>query len=514
MRERNLGHLRPPSPDDVRRLGDEHFLGLTERESASLAAAAAGMLELLDTVEEMPGPDLPLLASRDRGRASGPEDDPFNAFVRVLSIAGAVNGPLAGRAVAIKDSIAIAGVPMSNGSRTYAATPDHDAVVVERILAAGGTIVGTTNLDDFSGSGLGVTSVHGPPRNPLDPRRSCGGSSGGSAAAVAGGLADLALGVDGGGSVRMPAAQCGLVGVKATHGLVPTFGLASMDHTLDAIGPIARDVRGAALLLSVIAGEDWRDPQWARGVQVEDYVDGVGETAEGLRVGVIEEALDPALCQPAVLAGVGAAADALAASGAAVERVSIPEWRAGFAIWLGILLGGLPATLRANGVPYGSHGLVDVGRVHAAGLVRRLEAGLLPPTLKIALLLHAHLDERYHQVPLARAQNQRVLLRRLLETVLGRYDVLLAPTTPRVAAVLPEGRLTDEEAMALMVSETVHAAPLNATGHPAVAVPSGRDGDGMPTSVQVIAGLWRERIALRAAAAIESALALDLHPGR
>ncbi|MBM3679514.1 MAG: amidase, partial [Actinobacteria bacterium] len=184
-RQRNMGHLRPPSSDDVRRLGERDFLGLTEQEGESLAAAAAGMLAALDAVEELPGPDLPRIAPRDAGRRPTSDEDPYNAFVRLLDIRGAETGPIAGKRVAIKDALAIAGVPMTNGSRTYAATPEHDAVVVERILAAGGTIVGTTNLDDYSGSGLGVTSVHGPPRNPLDPSRSCGGSSGGSAAAVA-----------------------------------------------------------------------------------------------------------------------------------------------------------------------------------------------------------------------------------------------------------------------------------------------------------------------------------------
>ncbi len=515
--ERNMGHLRPPSAEDLRRLGERDHLSLGEEEGAGLAAAAAGMLRLLDEVEELPSPALPVSVPRDPGRRPSPDEDPHNAFVRLLRLEGSTGGVLTGLRIAVKDSIAIAGVPMSNGSRTYAATPEADAVVVERILGAGGTIVGTTNLDDFSGSGLGVTSVHGPPRNPIDPSRSCGGSSGGSAAAVAGGLADVALGVDGGGSVRMPAAQCGLVGLKATHGLVPTFGLASMDHTLDAIGPIARTVGDAALLLSVLAGEDWRDPQWARGVTTDDYVAGAAESPAGLRVGVIGEARDEQLCEPAVVANVEAAVAALREAGAQVAEVSMAAWRSGFAIWLGVLLGGLPATLRANGVPYGTHGLVDPARAHAAGLVRRVEGDLLPPTLKIALLLNAYLDERYHQVPLARAQNQRVLFRRALDDLFARFDILVAPTTPRVAPLLPTGRLTDEEAMALMVSETVLAAPLNATGHPALAVPSGVDAAGLPTSVQLIGPYWGERRLFAAAAAIEAGLDLRLHrdrPGR
>jgi amidase len=508
---RNMGQLRPPSADDLQRLAARDGLELARAEAESLALAAAGMLRLLDEVEELPPVEIPVRYPRGPGRRPTQDEDPYNAFVRLCNIEGAPEGPLRGLRIGIKDSLAIAGVPTSNGSRTLAHVPTEDAVVVERILSAGGTIAGTTNLDDFSGSGLGLTSVHGPARNPLDPTRSCGGSSGGSAAAVAGGLVDLALGVDGGGSVRMPAAQCGVVGLKPTHGLVPTAGLSAMDHTLDTIGPIGRSVHDVALLLSVIAGEDWRDPQWTRGVVTGDYLGAAGVGVEALRVGVIAESLDADLCEPAVLAGVEAASAALEAAGATVSRVTVPLWRSAFPIWVGVLLGGLPAGLRANGVPYGTFGRADVERAHTAGLVRQTEGALLPPTLKIALLLHSYLDERYHQVPLARAQNQRLALRRDLDAALSSHDVLLAPTVPRVAPRLPEGRVSDEEAMALMVSETVLAAPLNATGHPALAVPSGTDAEGLPTSVQVIGRRWDDERVIAAGAAVERVLDLKIH---
>ncbi len=500
-----MGHLRPPTVDDLRRAAayDGFELG---PEGEAFAGFAAGLLRLLDEVEDLPEPAVPVRYARDPGRRPTPEEDPVNAFVRICEIRGAGDGPLAGKRVAVKDSIAVAGVPLTNGSRTLSYTPDLDAVAVERILDAGGTIVGKTNLDDFGGSGLGVTSVFGPPRNPLRPTHSAGGSSGGSGAAVAAGLADLALGADSGGSTRMPAAQCGLVGMKPTHGLVPSFGVTHIDHTLDSIGPIAKTVADTALLLSVIAGEDWRDPQWVRGFELDDYAAATSDAPRGLRVGIIDESLDDATCSAAVLAGVQAAAAALRAAGATVEHVSIPIWRSGFAIWFGILAGGWPAMLRSNGIGFGHLGYVDVERSHVAGLVRRHELDQLPPTIKLPLLLSRYLDERYQGVPLARAMNQRIALRRAVDAALDRYDVLLSTMVPHTARPLPEERLSEVDALERMVSETVCAVPANVTGHPSLAVPSGADEDGLPTSAQLIGRHWRDRVVLSAGAALEREL--------
>src|SRR5581483_2497108 len=172
---------------------------------------------------------------------------------------------------AVKDNISVAGVPTTNASRMPPYIPDVDAVVVERIIEAGGAIVGKLNMDDMAAAGTGETSAFGPARNPIDPARSAGGSSGGSGAAVASGEVDIALGVDQGGSGRIPAAFCGVVTVKATQGLVPSFGVAHIDHTIDSVTPIARSVADVATTLEVIAGEDWRDPQWVRGPLIADH---------------------------------------------------------------------------------------------------------------------------------------------------------------------------------------------------------------------------------------------------
>lgn len=500
-----MGFLRPPSGQDLARLAEREHLNLSAAECEELAPFAADFIRAFDEVEDLPEIQVPVRFPRTAGRRPTPEEDPVNAFIRVLELHGADRGPLGGRRIGVKDNIAVAGVPTTNGSRTFAYTPIHDAVVVERILEAGGVIAGKLNLDDFSASGFGDTSVFGPPRNPVDTTRSAGGSSSGSSAAVAAGLLDMALGVDTGGSVRMPAAACGLVGMKPTRGLVPTFGLTHMDHTLDVIGPITRTVADAALLLSVIAGPDWRDPQWVRDLRVDDYLRGLDDGVAGLRVGLVEETLDPELCQPAVVRGTEGVAERLAAAGASVERVSIPMWRSAFAIWLGTLVATWAPMLRTYSVGFSHLGLVDVEGVHAASMVRRDEGHLMPSTIKLVLLVNAYLEERYHGVPLARAHNQRIALRRAIDEALRGYDLLLAPTVPRVAVPLPTGRMSAAEAASRIVSENKITCATNVTGHPALAVPSGRDEAGMPTSAQVIGPLWGDRRVLAAGAAIEAA---------
>jgi amidase len=293
--------------------------------------------------------------------------------------------------------------------------------------------------------------------------------------------------------------------MKPTHGLVPSFGLTNMDHTLDVIGPITRTVADAALLLSVIAGPDWRDPQWVRDLEVDDYVAGLQDGVAGLRVGLVSETLDPELCQPAVVRGAEAVAESLGAAGASVDRVSIPLWPSAFAIWVGTLVAGWAPMLRTYSTGFGHFGLIEVERVHAASMVRHGEGHLMPSTIKLVLLVNAYLEERYNGVPLARAHNQRLVLRRAVDDALAGYDLLLAPTVPRVAPPLPTGRMSPVEAMSRIVSETRLTCLANVTGHPALAVPSGTDQDGMPTSAQLIGPRWADRRVLAAGAAVEAA---------
>src|SRR6202046_2744873 len=284
---RAIGYLRPPSREQVVEYASRHHLSLDGAEADQMVAAITASLEMYTRVEELDEPSVPLRHPyRDPGRTPRSGEDPYNAFIRFCEVRGAKDGPLAGKTVGVKDCIAVAGVPTTNGGRrTPAVVPTEDAVVVERVLDAGATITGKTNLEDLA-LGLGEGSAFGASRNPVNPAFATGGSSSGSGAAVAAGLVDMALGADEGGSVRIPAAWGGLVGMKATHGLVPSYGLTYMDHTIDHIGPMTKTVADNALMLEVMAGSDWRDPQWVRTEPTAGaYTAAAGQGVGGPRLG-------------------------------------------------------------------------------------------------------------------------------------------------------------------------------------------------------------------------------------
>ena len=226
-RHRLAGGIRRPKLEEIQSLAASEYMRLTEEESADLASLIDSILGQIERLDDMsiPEPEVKY-RDRDRGRRPTPEEDPYNAFIRRCRVEGASRGKLSGKTVGLKDNIRLAGIPMTNASRLIAEyVPAIDATVAERLLDAGATIVGKLNMDCFSMGGTGETSDFGAPRNPHNPGCSTGGSSGGSGAAVAAGLVDIALGVDQGGSARIPASWCGVVCMKATHGLVPSFGV-------------------------------------------------------------------------------------------------------------------------------------------------------------------------------------------------------------------------------------------------------------------------------------------------
>jgi amidase len=513
--ERNAGFLRTPLPEEIQECAVRDHIDLSYSEAESLVPHVASFLQALDELDDLPyfGPELKHL-HRDPGRPPlGPDEDPYNAFIRLCHVEGAADGPLKGSRVAVKDNLAVAGVPITNASRTVSYVPTQDSVVVERILDAGGTIVGKLNLDEFSfGSpvGYGASSHFGPPLNPRRPRNSAGGSSGGAGSAVVSGAVDMALGVDEGGSARLPASYCGCVAIKGTHGLIPTFGLTYFDHTLDSICPMARTVESAAMLLQAVAGEDWRDAQWVRGpITVADYLEPANQPVEGMRVGIVSETLSPDRCDPEIIANVRAAGDCLTEAGAEVSDVSIPSWYSSWASWVGIIVGGAPPMIRSDGVSSSHMGYVDVGRAHLMGLSRRQEAKLYSPLIRLTLIANTFITKHYFNTVFGKAINQRLAFRAMLRDIFTRFDVLLTPTTPTTAPPLPVGRMTEEDFMGPVLNQAPFTAPLNLSGHPAIAVPSGESADGLPTSVQIVAREFAEVDALRVAFALERLLELD-----
>ena len=408
-------------------------------------------------------------------------------------------GPLAGVPVALKDNLCTRGIATTCSSRILEGwRPPYDAAVVTRLREAGAVFVGKTNLDEFAMGSSTENSAFGPTRNPHDPSRVPGGSSGGSAAAVAAGFAPLALGSDTGGSIRQPAALCGVVGVKPTYGLVSRYGLVAFASSLDQVGPFAATVADAALALEVIAGHDPADstsiPRPAP--SLSSVLD---RGVEGLRVGVIRELVDG--IDGAVAARLGEAAAALEAAGAKVDEASVPSVGLGLSAYYLIATAEASSNLaRYDGVRFGLRVDGDditemYGATRAAGFGAEVKRRIMLGTYALSA---GYYDAYYGQ-----AQRVRTLLIRDLDAAYAAYDLLLSPTTPTTA--FPLGAKTADP-LAMYLSD-VCTIPSNLAGHPAMSVPYGHGDDRMPVGVQLLAPALAEPTMFRAAAALERSLA-------
>lgn len=408
-------------------------------------------------------------------------------------------GPLAGVPVVLKDNLCTRGVPTTCSSRILDGwRPPYTATVVERVLAAGGVPMGKANLDEFAMGSSTENSAFGPTRNPRDPSRVPGGSSGGSAAAVAAGFAPLALGSDTGGSIRQPAALCGVVGMKPTYGAVSRYGLVAFASSLDQIGPLAASVADAALLYEVIAGHDPADSTSIR-QPLPPVAAGLDNGVEGLRVGVVEELAGAEGMEPEVVAAVDGATRALENAGAVVDRVSVPSVIYGLSAYYLIAPAEASSNLaRYDGVRYGLR--VDADDV--GGMNARTRARGFGAEVKRRIMLGTYaLSAGYYDAYYGQAQRARTLIIRDLARAYERFDVLLAPTSPTVAFPIGE-RVEDPLAMYLSDVCTI---PSNLAGHPAVSVPFGSGAGGLPVGVQVLAPALGEPVLFRVARAVEQA---------
>jgi aspartyl-tRNA(Asn)/glutamyl-tRNA(Gln) amidotransferase subunit A len=430
-----------------------------------------------------------VLADQARATAAGIDDQ-----VR----RGEDPGPLAGVPIALKDNLCTRGIPTTCSSRILDGwRPPYDATVVERVAAAGAVVIGKTNLDEFAMGSSTENSAFGPTRNPYDTSRVPGGSSGGSAAAVAAGFAVLALGSDTGGSIRQPAALCGVVGVKPTYGAVSRYGLIAFASSLDQIGPFATTVGDAALLLDTIAGYDQMDStSWP--TPLPALSGAIGEGVAGLRVGVVREFMEGG-ADPDVLRRVNEAADALVAGGAEVIEVSVPSVIYGLSAYYLIAPAEASSNLaRYDGVRYGLRvPAEDIGRMYGATRAKGFGA-----EVKRRIMLGTYaLSAGYYDAYYGQAQRVRTLIIRDFAAAYERCDVLLAPTAPTTAFAF--GAKTDNP-LAMYLSD-VFTIPSNLAGHPAMSVPFGTGDDGLPVGVQVLAPALGEAVMFRAAGALEAA---------
>jgi len=412
---------------------------------------------------------------------------------------------VAGIPLALKDVLSTRGVATTCGSRileTY--IPPYDCTAWARLSADGSVLLGKTNCDEFAMGSSNENSAFGPVHNPWNLDMVPGGSSGGSAAAVAAGEAVWALGTDTGGSVRQPASLCGVVGLKPTYGLISRYGLIAFASSLDTVGTFTRSVRDAAVLLSCIAG---KDPMDATSLDTprRDHTEGIEEGIAGLRVGVVKEAFGEGV-EEGVRSSVQAAVDRLAELGASVGETSLPHTDYALSAYYLIAPSEASSNLaRYDGVRYGLR--VDGG--DSVEMMTRTRGAGFGPEVKRRIMLGTYaLSAGYYEAYYGQAQKVRTLIIRDYEAAFERFDLLVSPTSPTTA--FPIGAKIDDP-LAMYLND-VFTIPANLSGMPAISIPSGLDEAGLPVGVQLTAPVLEEPRLLRAAFALEQAIGFDARP--
>ena len=464
--------------------------GIAASVRAGERSARAVLAVSLDRVRELEG-DLHCF-NEVTVEAAEADADAVDRMVR----SGLDPGPLAGVPVALKDNLCTVGIPTTCSSKILAGwLPPYDATVVSRLRDAGAVAIGKTNLDEFAMGSSTENSAFGPTRNPWDLGRVPGGSSGGSAAAVAAGMVPLAFGSDTGGSIRQPAALCGIVGVKPTYGVVSRYGLIAFASSLDQIGPFATTVADAALGLEVIAGHDPMDST-SLDRPAPSLLDTLDEGVSGLRVGIVADFLSAGSeCGDAVVA----AAEALAAAGAKVDQVRIPELLLGLPAYYVIAPAEASSNLsRYDGVRYG----LRVDGPDAETMNARTRGEGFGAEVKRRIMMGTYaLSAGYYDAYYGQAQKARTLVIRAFEAAYRDFDVLLTPTTPSVA--FPFGSKVDDPIEMYMCD--LCSIPSSLAGHPAASVPFALSPEGLPIGVQVLAPALGEAVMMRVAASLEAA---------
>ncbi|SKA39269.1 amidase [Enhydrobacter aerosaccus] len=492
-----------PTTDDVMQLAEELGMSFSRERAAEFLTLMQPNFDAYDVVDALPDNVPRVKYPRTPGYRPGPAENKYGAWYYKSTVKGAAAGKLAGKTVVLKDNVSLAGVPMMNGASTLEGfVPVADATIVTRMLDAGATIVGKSVCEHFCLSGGSHTSDPGPVHNPRKMGYSAGGSSSGSAALVAAGEVDMAIGGDQGGSIRIPSSFCGIYGMKATHGLVPYTGVMPIEATIDHTGPMTATVKDNALLLEVLAGPDGLDPrQYAP--KVSAYTEALDKGVKGLKIGILKEAFLVPGTQPDVADKVKAGAERFRSLGATVEEVSIPEHPLTAAIWGPIGLEGLTAQMMlGNGMGFNWKGYYDVGLIDAHSAWRE-RADDLSDTLKLSMLVGLYGLKHYRGRYYAKAQNIARVMKAAYDAAFASYDLLLSPTLPLKATPLPApgASLTEYVSRAFEMIGTT--SQFDVTGHPAMSIPCGLE-DGLPIGLMLIAKDYDESMIYRAAAAFEA----------
>ncbi len=413
--------------------------------------------------------------------------------------AGEPIGLLAGIPIGIKDNMCTKGIRTTCASRILENfVPPYEATATQKLVDAGAIMVGKTNLDEFAMGGSTETSAYQLTANPWDTSRVPGGSSGGSAAAVAAGECTVSLGSDTGGSIRQPASFCGIVGMKPTYGLVSRYGLVAFASSLDQIGPFAQTVEDAAILLGAIAGYDAKDATSLK-VEIPDYTQCLVPDLKGKKVGVITETFGEGL-DPEVEQSVRGAIAQLKDLGAEIQEISCPRFRYGIAAYYIIAPCEASANLaRYDGVRYGvrvedAEDLIEMyKRTRAEGFGAEVKRRIMIGTYA--------LSAGYYDAYYLKAQKVRTLIKQDFEQAFSQVDVLVSPTAPTTAFKLGE-KTADPLSMYLTDLMTI---PVNLAGLPGISVPCGFDSHGLPIGLQIVGNVLREDQIIQTAYAYEQA---------
>ena len=475
-------------------------LGMSTEDAEQYVGVIEGNLTVASAIG-----DIPLTAPRvpeREWRHPSAAENPLGAWYVRTNIVGSATGKLAGRTVAVKDNLLLAGVPLMVGTSILDGyIPDVDSEIITRMLDGGATIIGKTVCEAYCFSGGSHTSASGPVLNPHNNAHSAGGSSSGSGVVVATGDADMAIGCDQGGSIRMPASFCGIVGLKPTYGLVPYTGILGMNPNIDHTGPMTANVADNALLLEVLAGPDGVDSR-QRDPGIREYTAALDKhDLTGIRIGIVTEGFGRPTSEADVDQKVRGAADRLGRLGAKVGEISIPLHSSAGSITFATLQSITTSMFNLDGCVIERPDIVPESFIERQSRWRD-RADELPANVKSVLITSEVMRRRHGYTYVSRSMQRLPLLRRAYDTALSEVDVLLMPTTPMKAPPLPPADASPRVVTENAFTPLANTSAFNSTHHPALSLPCGKS-NGLPVGMMLVGRHFDEALLYQVAHASE-----------
>ena len=496
--------VNQPQYSQIKKIATALGIDLSKEDLSSFKKLFSQFMDSYNVIDQMPDYLPTVKYPRTPGYKPTSDENKYNAWHIKTEVQGNPKGKLKGRRVVLKDNIMLAGVPMMNGASTLEGyIPEIDATVATRLLDEGATIVGKAHCEYFCLSGGSHTCAAGPVHNPHKMGYMAGGSSSGSAALVAAGEVEMALGGDQGGSIRMPASYCGIYGMKPTHGLVPYTGIMPIEIYIDHTGPMTQNVEDNALMLEVLAGADGFDPR-QYSVKIHKYTEALQgrDGIKGMKIAVVKEGFNHDNTEPDVDEVVRDALEKMKSMGAIVDEISIPMHTFGPAIWTPIGIEGLTQTMM-----YGDGYGISRPDLYVTSLMDfhrgwRSRCNELPETVKFGLMWGTYMNSYHGNKYYGKAMNLSRLLTEAYDKVLAEYDLLAMPTTVLKSQPIPKKDASREEIIQRGFEMNANTCPFDITHHPAMAIPCGKS-EGLPVSLQLVGKHFDEPSIYRAAHAFQ-----------